>query len=282
MVNSYSGPLHELRSISTAAGGTALTTTAVLIHLPNRVNFLAMTPHTYSTATVVRIGLCPYLIVFKTADSLATITDYSSEAQDASTATSVTLSSLGTAAQGDFMYVGSHVPFRGVSIDVDAPNGTNNTLTVKYWKSDLTWADISVTDNTDTGASLAQDGTVVWTIPTDWLKSSLVTIASPAPAAGLPFTTVSDAYYWTRWEWTSGLDSATTLDSIIGLCRSTDYAELLAGQPFETAVHKGISPIPGIVAGGISAVEALTDAGTAKLIVNVATRPNLPGVALPA
>lgn len=271
--DSYAGPLGEVRAASTAGGGTALTTTAAVVHLPNGVNWLSLTPRNFSTAVVVRFALTPYLIVFKTQDNLATLTDYSSAAQDADTGTSVVLSSLGAAADGDYMYVGSHLPFRGVTIDVDAANSTNNTLTVKYWKSDSSWADISATDNTDTGASLAQDGTVVWTIPTDWLKASLVTIATPAPATGLSSTIVSAPYYWTRWEWTSGLDASTTLDSVMALARSTAYGELVSGQPFETAILKGI--------GGIAGVEALTDAGTANLIVNVGVRPPLLGVGLP-
>jgi hypothetical protein len=66
---------------------------------------------------------------------------------------------------------------------------------------------------------------------------------------------------------------SVTVLAMTAMPRSTAYAELISGQTFETRIHHGI--------GGISAVEALTDAGTASLIVNVGVRPNLPGVGLP-
>ncbi|KKM25824.1 hypothetical protein LCGC14_1591050, partial [marine sediment metagenome] len=43
---------------------------------------------------------------------------------------------------------------------------------VDYWDGSA-WSDISDTDNTDTGASLAQTGTVTFTVPSDWATQAL-------------------------------------------------------------------------------------------------------------
>jgi len=240
-----------------ASKGLSLSTTAARIALPFGTNFLQLIGTTYSTAVVARVGLCPWLTVLKTADLLATDpTDYSTEAQDGSTGTSATLSSLGTLAQNDALYIGSAIPFGGVHIDVDGTNSNASVLTVSYWNG-TAWADTSATDATDSGgASLGQDGTVTWTIPTAWATARLkdtqaATAVSPGPAL-----------YWTRWVWSAALDSSVTLDHIIAV--APGYLELPTGLPWEQGVLVG--------PGGVSAVEALTDAGTALLLVNCATR----------
>lgn len=257
------GSLGSVRSASTAGGGTALTTTAAFIQIPTATRHLMITPRNFSTAVVAKVALNPYLVILRTQDALATApTDASENAQDASTSTSVTLSSQGTAAQSDYLYVGSHIPFRGVNIDVDATNGNASVLTVKYWQ-DATpdaWADISATDGTASGgATLAVDGSVTWTVPTDWLKASLRTIGDTT----LTFPHATEPMYWTRWEVSAALDASVTLDHMLAMNRSTAYMELLSGQTYETRITKGV--------GGIACVEALTDAGTGNLIVNVAS-----------
>jgi len=198
---------------------------------------------------------------------LANATEYSEEAQDASTSTSVMLSSLGTQAQGDYLLVGSHLPFRGVSIDVDGANGNASVITVKYRKSDNTWADISATDGTASGgASLAQDGTITWTIPSDWLMTTLREIMAADSESYDPNIPHFDRpLYWTRWEWSAALDSSVTLDSMLALNRSTVYGELVSGQVLEQTIKRGVD--------GIGCIEALTDAGTANLVVNGITIP---------
>jgi hypothetical protein len=108
----YSGPLGELRSASTAGGGTALTTAPLVIPLPRGIRHVMIEGRNYSTAVVAQIALVPYLSVMKTADNLATITDYSANAQDGSASTDITLSSLDTIANLDYLIVGSHLPFR--------------------------------------------------------------------------------------------------------------------------------------------------------------------------
>lgn len=258
------GPLGEVRAASTADGGTALTSTAARIVLPRGAKQMFLLPRNFATAVVVKWNKNPFLTIFKTTDALVTqaaITDYSDEAQDNDTGTSVVLSSIGTAAQGDFLYVGAAIPFSGVQIDIDAANGTASVITVKYRKSDDTWADITDTDGTDSGgASMAVDGNVTWTVPTDWISGKLVQFGDTKLNIGLG----AQELFWTRWEWSAALDSSTTLDSMIAINRDTTYAELPAGVGWQEAITVG--------PGGIYSITALTDAGTANLILNVATR----------
>lgn len=259
------GPLGEVRSATTAGGGTALTNSAQRIVLPRGAKHMIIIPRNFGGGgVVVKFNKNPFLTIFKTTDALAdeaNLTDYSDNAQDNSTSTDVTLSSLGTAAQSDFVYVGSYVPFGGVTIDVDAANSTASVLTVKYRKSDNTWATISATDGTDSaGASLGVDGSVTWTVPTDWISCRLRETGDTKLQIGL----ATSDMFWTRWEWSGGLDSSTTQNSWIAINRDTTYAEIPDGMGWEEAVTVG--------PGGIYSITALTDAGTANLIINCATR----------
>tara|TARA_Y100000310_G_C20657202_1_gene802602 strand:- start:1182 stop:2006 length:825 start_codon:yes stop_codon:yes gene_type:complete len=255
-------PLGRQR-LAGAANGVALTTTAAFTGLIQGTRYVDLIPRNPATAVVARYIECPYLIVLKTADALATPPiDYSEMAQDGDTGTSVTLSELSTAANNDFLYVGCAEQFRGVDIDVDAVNGTASVLTVRNWDG-RSWADVSDTDNTESGgASLAQDGTVTWTVPTVWVSESLRGIGDTPATVNFEYATVP--MYWTRWEWSAGVDAATTLDHMLAMNRSTAYAEtpVTLGQGFRVK-HGSL--------GGISGYEALTDAGTANLLVVCST-----------
>lgn len=258
-------PMGEVRIASTAGGGTALTSTATRIPLLRNTKFIEMIPRNFSTAVVVKYNFNPYLYILKTTDLLAAeanITDYSDNAQDNSTSTDVTLSSLGTLAQSDAVYVGSWTPFGGVVIDVDAANGNASVLTVTYWKSDSTWADISATDGTDNGgASMGQDGSVTWTVPSDWVAEALEVAVPSTAHKNLGVLTAPQ--YWTRWVFSAALDSSTTQNSWTAINRNTDYGEMAAGQSREQGITVG--------PGGFFSITALTDAGTANLIVNCFT-----------
>ena len=102
---------------------------------------------------------------------------------------------------------------------------------------------------------------MTWTVPTAWVKAALNdAVVGEMQNVGI----LTHPLFWTRWVVSAANDASTTLNSLIAINRSTAYAELAAGQPFEEAVTVG--------PGGICSVTALTDAGTASLIVNVATR----------
>lgn len=256
------GGLGEIRGGTSL--GVALSTTAAYIPIPAGSRQLFLTPRNFSGGFVARIGLCPYCLVIKTTDSGATRTEYSTEAQDGSVSTSVTLSSQGTAAQGDFLYVGSHMPFRGANIDIDAANANASVLTVKYWNG-TAWADITATDGTDSaGASMGIDGSVTWTIPTAWAPTGLRQTGDFATS----FPGTGNKYYWTRWEFSAALDASTTLDHLIALPPSTSYFELQTGQPLSTGIQFGPD--------GFSSVLGLTEAGTANLVVGFGSLARFP------
>ena len=263
-METHAGGVVEQRALSTAGGGTALTTTAVLIVVPDGVHELDLMPRNFVTGVVAQLALNPYLIVLKTTDNLATITDYSRAAQDGAAGTVVMLSSLDTLANGDFLLVGSHLPFRGADVDMTANvNANASVLTVKYRKTDDTWTDITATDGTaDTGKTFGQDGQVTWTVPTDWAKKTLREINSPSPALQLPY--IDEPLYWTRWEVSAALDASTTAQAMLALNRSTAYAELPAGVTQSVGIVKG--------PGGMACVEAKMNAGTGNLIVNAGVR----------
>lgn len=187
-------------------------------------------------------------------------TDYSSEAQDGDAATHVVLSSLDTLANGDFLLIGSHLPFRGVWCDVDGSNaaGDSTTTAIHYFSGP--WTALSVTDGTDTGRPFAQDGLVYWTMPTAglWLEGKLKDMYPNCTSTAYYMT---QALYWTRWTVDAALENSVTLDQMLAANRSTAYAELASGQVYPEKIVHGI--------GGIGCVEALTDAGTANLVVNV-------------
>lgn len=258
---------NEMR-LASGANGTALSTTLTTIALPIGTEFVSLEARNFVTAVVARYALCPYLTVLRTQDRLLTLpTDVSENAQDGAAATDVTLSSQDTWANGDALYVGSHIPFRAVRVDVDAANGNASVLTVNYWNGTV-WGTITATDNTaSAGATLAVDGTITWTVPTDWAANSLRAIALLAGddsdlANTLTAPSLDRILYWTRWEVSAALDASTTQNEIHALSRSTAYAEITTGKPsHEFFIRRGPS--------GIGAIEALTDAGTGNLLVNV-------------
>ncbi len=254
---SFAGPLGSMKGDTSK--GVALTTTISYTLIPAAAKHIFLKPRNFSTAVVAGILFNPYLTVLKTADALATApTDYSSAAQDGSTSTDVVLSSLDTAANLDFLYVGAPVPFGGAIIDVDAVNGNASVLTVKYRKSDNTWADISATDGTAAGgASMAQDGTVTWTAPTDWIATSL----TAAGDTSIGFTGSLNKLFWTRWQFSAALDSSTTINSMLAKNKETVYFELVSGDTLEMSLERQYHAV----------LQAVTDAGTANLIVNYAT-----------
>jgi hypothetical protein len=254
------GALGEIRKAHATAGGDASSTTPAVVQFPPGTQWVSVEGRNYTTAVVVQVGFCPYLVVLKTGDALATVTDYSEVAQDNNTATVVDLSSLDTAANLDFLYLGSHLPFRGVLVDVNATNSTVSVLSTDYWNG-TAWTNATSTDNTTSGgATLAVDGTIVWTVPTDWAKIDLATAVATTGAAVRDRST---PLYWVRFKVSVQLDASTTLSSVVALGRSTNYQELVTGRERQMMVSRGVN--------GVAGLEHRTDAGTASVLVNVAT-----------
>lgn len=262
--------LGEIRALSTAAGGTALTTTLGYLAIPANVTHLWLEGRNYAASAIVaQVILNPYLIILRTHDNLTVAYDESDVAQDGDAATEVVLDALSTAANGDYLYVGSHLPFAGVRVDMSADasevNTEVNTLTVNYWNGS-SWVTASATDgSTSGGASMAVDGSVTWTVPVNWKSASLLAIgeisSAQQPAAGVPYRDIP--MYWTRWQWSAAMSATVRADQLLAINRSTAYAELVTGRLYEFSVFRGF--------GGIGCLQMKTDTGTANLVVNAAT-----------
>jgi len=258
-----SGPLGEERILA-ASGGAALTTTASYTQFLKGVNYIVVTPRAFSASTVLaQWTLNPYLVVLKTTGSMITGNiDYSENAQDANANTNVNLVSLDTLANGDFLLVGGHLPFRGVYCDVNGANDQESTLTVSYWNT-ATWTDIADTDGTISGTTtMAVDGLVYWTVPTTWKADTLTRMYPELNTSPLDAVAVYKdiPLYWTRWEVSAALGTATTLHSMVAANRDTAYPEFLSGQTREMTVKTR-------EVGGYGCIEHKTTAGTAYLII---------------
>jgi len=94
-------------------------------------------------------------------------------------------------------------------------NGTANNMTANYWNG--AWTSLSVTDGTDTGASLAQSGNCTWTAPTDAVMQPL----GGKHTYGMPFAQID-----------SGLTTDEALDaSEVEVTMNADpSATILAGD----------------------------------------------------
>ena len=248
----------------TGGGGTALTTTLSIIGIPLLSDYISVTARNFVGCAVARVAFNPWLTIIHATDALKTtanITDISERMQNNDTI-DYKLGTLDTAANDNFIYVGSPLPFVGVKVDIGPDvQATASVLTVKYGIGEG-WTDLVDTDGTESGgATLAVDGDVTWAIPTTWKKKTLLDIGDTI-LSGEDFT--REALYWTRWEVSAQIDS-TDLKQMRALTRSPDYAELIEGQSFEMMNPMGVVE-------RIACIEALTDAGTANLLVNVAIR----------
>ena len=272
-VKTIEAPFEEIRAASTAGGGTALSTTLALISLPIGGDWLTMLPRNFVTAVVAQYALNPWLTIIATTNALGTkrrlvsgaqtiseTDDISVEMQDGD-AVDFAINSFDTAANDNYIYVGSWLPFRGAQVSLNNKNDVASVLTVNYWRG--AWAAVdTISDGTDVGSSdtMKQDGDVTWVVSSDWKRDSLLKIGD---------TTVKESWsgdnlYWTRWEVSVALDSTVDLVTMRALNRSTTYAELAEGILFSESAISGPS--------GFSCVEALVDAGSGNLIVNAATK----------
>lgn len=251
-----------------ASKGFSLGTTAAVSPLMaagklNGPGYLTLTGTTYSTAVVARFAVNPWVTVLTTTNNMTTFTDASDNAQDGSTSTDITLSSLPSSAAGGRIYLGSAVPVRGWVADVDAVNGTASVSTGEYWNGSA-WTDLSITDGTASGgATWAVDGTITFAVPAAWASDSLVRIlglTGKGPRGGTN-AILYEELFWARLNATVAFDSATTLNSLMPLNRSTNYAEIAASLPTRVDVKGGVR--------GDSCIEALVDAGTGLLLIDV-------------
>lgn len=241
------------RLLSAADGGTDLTTTPVFIAVPQEVTNVILITRNFESgvANVATISLNPWITVISTLDGMATSPSVqSAAAQDGVAGTVVTLSNLPTLANGGAVYIGANKPFSALQADVVAPNGGGGTMAVTYWNG-TAWTTITPTDNT---ANFANDGSITWTVPTDWVKANLQTaIAYGAPRVGLTNTA-----FWVRIATSAVYDASVTLASLYALGQYGHSGGLEAPEGYVFQEQTA----------DVGNISASTDAGTANLIVN--------------
>mgnify|MGYP001571490604 CR=1 FL=1 len=262
--------LNEMRTASAAGGGTELSTTEVFIGLPLFCNWIHLDPRNFATGVVAEIHRNPWIVCLRTQDALLRAPlDISEEMQDGDT-TIQAMGAFDTLANGDFLLIGSHLPFRGVRVDVGTnANAIASVLTAAYW--DLgsgvgTWTSLSATDGTAAaGASLAVDGAVTWTVPgiSRWRSTSLKDIYPTESAAWRANSFYDFPMYWTRWVWDAALSTTVDLLQLLAIERSAVGMEIISGRTVEMYTKHG--------PGALGNISALMNAGTGNLIVNVAT-----------
>lgn len=265
----------EWRAAHPSATGLSLTTTAQKLAFPEGTCGVSLRPHTFSTAVVARVAFLPYLSVLVSSNAMAAVTDASVNAQDGVAATVVSLGALPTLANGGSILVGARRPFGGLYVDMTASvNAQASVLSAHYWNGSA-WTTLSPTDGTaSAGATFAQDGDITWTAPSAW---SRVTLAELAAAGHIPVAALgsvpagivrSESIFWARLSVSAALSATVNAAAILALPAASTYAEIIAGDKLDVLTPKRL--------GGSSGLLALTDAGTAKLVVNVASGNGFP------
>lgn len=114
----------------------------------------------------------------------------------------------------DFIYVCFSRPSGGVYFDVVNANANAATASAGYIAESDVNAFTALTIATDGtasgGATLAVDGAMTWTTPTDWRRTSLRALLGGTTAPEL-------VGYWCRISVSAGLDAATSIQQIVGV-----------------------------------------------------------------
>ena len=126
--------------------------------------------------------------------------------EDAAAALTLTLSSL--VAADDKVYVRGDEPFEGIKVDINADNDNATTLTVKYYNGTSYTAVSSLSDGTSSSSkSFKQDGSITWTLPTDWAVDEIN----------------GSAGYHVQLTWNNNFDSAVSTTDITLIQRNTAH-----------------------------------------------------------
>jgi len=188
-----------------------------------------------------RFQICPALRrVLKTTDNAVTYTDATDSLRDRDVASVLTLDSLDTYANGDYVLVASDRKFGGINVDVGNANGNASVMTVKYYKSNGTWADITATDGTVlTGATLGQDGNITWTVPSDWAE-----------------TTINGTKgYFVRIEVSAALDASVTVREVCLLSKDANRGYAYSGYPVTVPLSSADGGIEALVAAATATLD---------------------------
>lgn len=185
----------------------------------------------FVTGTACTIQLCPILRQAFTYIG-TTYTDATANLKDRDTTTVLSMNDWATTS---ILYLGCDEVFRGVYIDVGNTNTENATIDAEYWNG-TAWTDLTETDNTNGGAgSLAQDGDITWTMPTNWAVTTVNSSAS---------------MFWVRFKWSITLDPSVTIRDLILLNQDTSAGSFASGVVHELGLSNKVAGIEAIETGG--------------------------------
>lgn len=145
--------------------------------------------------------------------------DYSVEISDGRSTTVAVLDDLDTYANFECIFIGIPVKAKSITVTVSAANGTASVLSGYYRKTDNTWAAFAgLSDGTDDGgACLGQNGTISWTVPSDW-KDNLMFAAN---------------MYWIQLRVATQLDAEVEISAVTFDSDFQDIVNIWDGWPVE-------------------------------------------------
>ena len=138
-------------------------------------------------ASLLKLQLTPRLhsVLFYDYSDSESYTEYVSQATDCDLATHVQLDSMAHGATtGDYLYIGCQDTFLGVYFTIDSTNknSINATMDTEYSDDEddpTSFTDVSDDDDgtdstgTETGNTMEQTGVYTWTLPSDWVKTTI-------------------------------------------------------------------------------------------------------------
>ena len=208
----YSAPIGEVKGESTALA----TTVAYGDIISVRKKFKGLQLYcadAFKLLTTPRIGK-----VLLWDNSEQKYSDQTAAATDRDSDTEV---QLGTMTTADILYVGAVDTFLGLAIDIGTANSNASTTPpdVEYWMVDG-WKDVSSdSDGTlSSTTSFAVDGLYTWTLPTDWVPTSV--------NGSVPL-------YYARFKPLANLSALTTLDGLTTINKGTSYIYFPGGSSQE-------------------------------------------------
>ena len=176
--------------------------------------------------------------------------DYSIEATDGLTTTVVALDSLDTYANDECLYICTPVPANRLTFTIPLPNGNTAVGTLKYRKSDGTWADTSETDGTiDTGKTMGQSGSMTWTHPADEISHYMY----------------GKSGFWYQWETDTQLDAEVEISKITYGSDFQDLRNVWDGLP-PYAIEVQVEATAGYYETYAAASVNVSELGSAKKI----------------
>jgi hypothetical protein len=121
---------------------------------------------------------------------------------------------------GDYLYLGTELPFNRKYFDVSSPNAVTAAVSVDLWTGDSWIAVKDLVDETAVaGKSLAVAGDVSWAQDIDNMRWTSQRISSEV--TGLSGTNIYNLY-WVRFSWSATLTASTaTVSARRPTCRSS-------------------------------------------------------------